>query len=128
MYKRQLSRLGFLVVFVLFVFPILPVAAGFFRSLMPLVAIDLFVRAIPLYISWRADCIFLDAGELSPQMVPLYTTLTAVLLWPLLALALRPELLSGPFWRRVIGGYTGVAVMFTCVASVWVFTHTGIFF
>lgn len=128
MRKQPFSRFGFLFLFLVFTFPVIPFLAGYFPPLGPLFAVDLFVRAVPLYLAWLADRAFLDAGELSPTLIPLWVLLTAMLLWPLAGMAARPQLLSVRRWRRIFAGYAVAALTLTCGASAWVFTHLGIFF
>lgn len=125
---NMLVRVALIVLFAVLTLPILPLVAVHVSALGLLLFADLALRAVPLYLAYCADQAFYDAGELSPELMPLWIILTGLLLWPLVALAIRPALWQSRSWRKALVGYVGAAVAGTVVAAFWVFTHLGAFF
>ena len=121
-------RIVLVVLFVLLTLPVLTHVGHSFRPLRWLMIADMGPRAAPLYLAWTADQMFYDGGELSPQLIPVWVGLTAVMLWPLLLLGIRPTLWTARAWRRGIMTYAVTACACTVVAGYWVFTHLGAFF
>lgn len=121
-------RIALIALFVVLTLPILPLVAVHVSALGGLLFADLALRAVPLYLAFCADQAFYDAGELSPELMPLWVVLTGLLLWPLVALAVWPALWASRSWRKALVGYAGAAVASTVVAAFWVFTHLGAFF
>lgn len=119
------TSLGLFCVLTLPVLTFLSLAVRTFAWLWPA---DTAVRAIPLYLAIWFDQLFYDGGELSEQLVPLWVLLTGLLLWPLLALGVRPTLWASRSWRRAMLGYGAAAIACTVSAAWWVFTHTGYLF
>lgn len=121
-------RTATIVVFVLFTLPILPTIGFKVNALRWMIFVDLFLRAVPLYLASFIDQILYDGGELSPGFIPLWTGMTGLLLSPILLLGIRPSLWESRPWRKAILRYSGVAFLGTVVAAFWVFTHLGVFF
>lgn len=122
------SRWMFLVLFGLFSLPCLTFVSLFIKSLSWLWFIDTTIRAVPLYAAIWFDALFYDGGELSPELIPLWVALTALILWPLLALGIRPLFWASPRWRRAIFVHAATAVVCTIPAAYWIFGHTGYLF
>jgi len=121
------GRIILLVVFLVTTIPVFPLLAAnvpFFRLFIPL---HMVVHAVPLCITAVIDAWFLDGGEVTPKLIPLWSALTGVMLWPLLALGLWPALWNSSGWRKAIVIYGAAAVLATIGAAYWVFTHSGIF-
>ncbi len=121
-------RIGLLAVFLCITLPVTPFLIAVFPTLQPLVAVHLAVHAVPLLVTAQIDSWLLDAGEVTPKLISLWSALTGVMLWPLLALSVRPALWDSPRWRKAILAYGAAAVLSTIAAAYWVFTHLGIFF
>lgn len=122
------GRTTMIVLFVLLTLPCLTYLSLSVRMLFWLWPVDTALRAVPLYLAILFDGAFLDGGELSPSLVPLWVAMTGLLLWPLLALGIRPVLWVSLKWRKVILGYGATAAVCTVAASCWIFTHTGYLF
>ncbi|NUM55478.1 MAG: hypothetical protein HUU46_17660 [Candidatus Hydrogenedentes bacterium] len=114
--------------FLLLTLPLLTILSLGVKWLALLWFVDTTVRAIPLYLAICFDGWFYDGGELSPAMIPVWVGLTGLLLWPLLALGIRPAAWASHRWRRTIVSYAVVAVLCTVPAAWWMFTHTGYLF
>jgi hypothetical protein len=121
-------RIVLLLMYLLITLPVLPVFAANVQFLRPLLAVDLSVRAVPLYITALVDARLLDAGEVTHELMPLWVGLTGVMLWPLLVLSIWPAMWDSRGWRRAIVTYGIVLLLATIGAAYWVFTHLGIFF
>lgn len=121
-------RVVLVTVYAVLSLPVIPLLAATFDGLKPLLVVDLSVRAIPLYITWLVDSVFLDGGEVTPHLMPLWVVLTGIMLWPLLVLGVRPHLWASGRWRRGMIVYAAMTLTATIVAGCWVFTHLGIFF
>jgi hypothetical protein len=121
-------RIGLLAAHAVLTLPVIPLLVVTINTLRPLLLVDLCVRAIPLYVTALFDRAFLDGGEVTPQLMPLWVVLTGIMLWPLLALGVRPQLWQSGKWRRRIGAYGFAVAAGTVAAASWVFTHLGIFF
>lgn len=119
------TSLGLFFVLTLPVLTFLSLAIGAFAWLWPA---DTAVRAVPLYLAIWVDHLFYDGGELSPELIPLWVLLTGLLLWPLLALGIRPMLWASRNWQKAMLGYGAAAIACTIPAAYWVFTHTGYLF
>ena len=129
MYRSEkATRWLSLTLFFLFTLPCLTLLSLSVRSLFWLWPVDTAVRAIPLYTAIWMDTLFHDGGELSPVFIPLWVALTGVLLWPLLALGIRPLLWASRSWRKAILTYTAAAAVCTVSAAWWIFAHTGYLF
>jgi hypothetical protein len=120
-------RIVLLSVYAVLTLPAIPLLA-MMANLKSLLLIDLSVRAVPLYLTWFVDSNFLDGGEVTPHLMPLWVLLTGVMLWPLLALGVRPRIWASNTWRRAMAAYGAVMLTATIGAVYWVFTHVGIFF
>lgn len=114
--------------FLLLTLPLLTWLSIGIGLLTPLWYVDTTIRAIPLYVAICIDWWFYDGGELSPELIGVWVALTGLLLWPLLALSIRPRLWMSFVWRRAFAGYTACAAVCTLFAAWWVFTHTGYLF
>ncbi len=128
---RTTARSARLIAFGLFLLLTLPVLTFISLSVNSLAAVlfvDTTVRAIPLLIAFGWDRLFLDGGELSPQLIPLWVGLTGLLLWPLFVYGVRPRIWLSSVWRKTIYTYAVVAVVCTVPAAWWLFTHTGYLF
>lgn len=121
-------RIALIVLFVVLTLPVLPLLAVNVPGLGVLLFADLSLRAVPLYLAYCADQVFYDAGELSPQLMPLWVVLTGLWMSPLLVLAVRPVLWSSRSWRKAFFTYCGAFIACTALAAYWVFTHLGAFF
>lgn len=126
--KRIGTRASLIGVFVFLTLPCLTYLAFFVPKMQWLLAVDMALRAVPLYLAVVADSLFADGGELSPAFIPLWVALTGLLLWPLLVLGVRPALWRSRLWRWTIEGYAAIAVVGTVMAASWIFTHMGYFF
>ncbi len=122
------ARIILLFLFAFLTLPCLTYVALFVPGLTPLLAVDMALRAVPLYAAVWVDHLFFDGGELTPRLIPFWVLLTGALLWPLLALGIRPALWRARGWRRGIAVYGACAIAATVVAATWVFTHMGFFF
>lgn len=122
------SRLILLVLYLVPTLPVLPMLLQLVPVLRYLLPVHLVVHALPLFVTAMIDARFLDGGEVTPELIPLWSALTGVMLWPLLALSLRPSLWASHGWRWGIGVYGVAAVVATIGAAYWVFTHLGVFF
>jgi len=121
-------RIALLAVFLYITLPMTPFLAASFPVLRSLLAVHLAVHALPLLLTAKIDSWLLDAGEVTPELIPLWSALTGVILWPLLALSIWPTLWDSRSWRKAIVIY-GIAVLLATIgAAYWVFTHSGIFF
>ncbi|MCL4691515.1 MAG: hypothetical protein KJ060_03280 [Candidatus Hydrogenedentes bacterium] len=121
-------RILLLLVFLFFTLPCLTYLALAFPGLRALLMVDMGLRAIPLFAAVQIDQVFLDGGELTPDLIPIWVLFTGLLLWPLLVLGIRPTLWSIRRWRRAVAAYSACAFAVTVVAAGWVFTHMGYFF
>jgi len=125
--SRLYLRIASVASFVLLTLPCLTLLAVNVKALRGiLLFVDMRLRALPLYLSWVVDRTFYDAGELSPEFVPLWVALTGIMLWPLLVLGLKPSLWRPLRW--VITGHCTVMFAGTIAAIYWMSTHTGVFF
>jgi len=124
----QYTRLIAVGLFLLMTLPVLTFVSLSARSLAPVWFVDTSVRAIPLVLAINWDRMFLDGGELSPSLIPLWVGLTGLLLWPLLAFGVRPRIWLSPAWRKTIYTYAVIAVVCTVPAAWWIFTHTSYLF
>lgn len=121
-------RILLLSAFLFFTLPCLTYLALAVPGLGVLLPVDMGLRAIPLFAAVQIDQAFLDGGELTPNLIPIWVLLTGVLLWPLLALGVRPVLWSVRRWRRAVVAYSACASLVTVVAAGWVFHNMGYFF
>lgn len=121
-------RIVLLVVFLYVTLPTTPLLVETFPALQPLVAVHLAVHAVPLFLTTQIDAWLQAAGELSPAWTPVWSILTGLMLWPLLALSMFPALWASKKWRTTIVAYGIVATLATIAAAWWVFTHLGRFF
>jgi hypothetical protein len=122
------SRIILIVLYLVFTLPLLPFLMAnvpAFRILMP---IHLALHALPLFITAVIDATFLDGGEVTPALIPLWSLLTGAMLWPLLVLSIWPAIWNSSGWRNAILAYGAVALLAMVAAGYWVFTHLGIFF
>ncbi len=122
------ARIALIALFVVLTLPIFPLLAVNVPGLGVLLFADLSLRSVPLYLAFWADRIFYDAGELSPELMPLWVVLTGLWMSPLVVLAVRPVLWARRTWRKAFVGYCVAFVACTGVAAYWVFTHLGVFF
>jgi len=122
------ARIVLLALFLFVTLPVTPLLVVSLPVLQPLLAVHLTVHAVPLFLTAVIDSWLLDAGEVTPELIPLWSVLTGVMLWPLLALSLWPALWDSNSWRKAILAYGVVALLATIGAAYWVFTHLGIFF
>ncbi len=121
-------RIVLIAAFVILTLPVFPMIGFSIKSMAWLIRVDLFVRAIPLYIAWWVDSTWYDAGELSPGFMPLWVALTAVMLWPMATGGVYSRVWESPVFRRIVYGYSCVVVAGTLAAASWIFSHTGVFF
>lgn len=121
-------RVILLFLFAFLTLPCLTYLAVSVPGLSPLLAVDMALRAVPLYAAVWVDHLFFDGGELTPVLVPVWVLLTGALLWPLLLMGIRPALWRVQGWRRGIAAYSACAAAATVAAASWVFTHMGYFF
>ena len=122
------TRLVLLAAFLVVTLPVTPLLVAMFPVLQPLLAVHLAVHAVPLFITALIDSAVLDGGEVTPELIPLWSALTGVMLWPLPALSFFPALWSSPGWRKAMLAYSLATVAATIGAAYWVFTHLGVFF
>jgi hypothetical protein len=122
------GRLILLALFLVPTLPVVPVLMQVVPGARLLAPVHLVVHALPLWATAMIDVQFLDGGEVTPNLIPLWSTLTGVMLWPLAALAIWPGLWQSRGWRRGIGVYGVVAALSTCGAAWWVFANLGRFF
>ncbi len=128
MNSMKATRWTSLGLFFLFTLPVLLFLSLSVRAFTLLWFVDTAVRAVPLYLAIWFDTLFYDGGELSEEFIPLWVALTGVLLWPLLAIGIKPMLWSSRRARRAILSYAAAAVVCTVPAAWWIFTHTGYLF
>ncbi|GMV92114.1 MAG: hypothetical protein AMXMBFR82_18920 [Candidatus Hydrogenedentota bacterium] len=121
-------RILLLISFLFFTLPCLTYLALSVPGLRALLMVDMGLRAIPLFAAVQIDQAFLDGGELTPNLIPVWVLLTGLLLWPLLVLGIRPSLWSIRRWRRAVAAYSVCAFAVTVAAAGWVFTHLAYFF
>lgn len=114
--------------FLLLTLPVLTFISLSVKAFAPVWFVDTAIRAIPIVVAIGWDKLFLDGGELSPSLVPLWVGLTGLLLWPLAAYGVRPRIWLSPVWRRAIFTYATIALVCTIPAAWWIFTHTGYLF
>lgn len=122
------TRIVLLALFLYITLPVTPLLVAIFPALQPLVAVHMAVHAVPLFVTAKIDLWLLDAGEVTPELMPLWSALTGVMLWPLLVLSIWPTLWDSRSWRKAIAIYGIVALLATVGAAYWVFTHLGVFF
>ena len=82
-------RVVLVALFLVLSLPVLTYIGIIVRPLSWVLAVDMGLRAVPLYLAYTADQMFYDGGELSPQLLPVWVVLTAVMLWPTSTLAVR---------------------------------------
>ncbi|GMV99895.1 MAG: hypothetical protein AMXMBFR84_10340 [Candidatus Hydrogenedentota bacterium] len=125
---RKPARISILVLYALLALPVLPILGMTVKALFWLVPIDMFVRAVPLYLTFLLDRQFGDGGEVTAEWMPFWVIGTAVMLWPMIALGVRPGWWQFRAMRRAVAGYSASAFAVTCASAYWVFTHMGVFF
>lgn len=121
-------RILLLIAFLFFTLPCLTYLALAVPGLGVLLSVDMGLRAVPLFAAVQIDQAFLDGGELTPDLVPIWVLFTGALLWPLLVLSIRPTLWSMRRWRRAVAVYSVCAFAVTVAAAGWIFTHMAYFF
>ncbi len=121
-------RILLLIAFLFFTLPCLTYLALSVPGLGILLSVDMGLRAVPLFAAVQIDQTFLDGGELTPNLIPVWVLLTGLLLWPLLVIGIRSSLWSMRRWRRAVAVYSACAFAVTVAAAGWVFTHMTYFF
>lgn len=91
------------------------------------VFLDFGLRALPLYLTVRIDRAFYDGGELSPELMPFWIILTAIMLSPMLLVSARPSVWNNQLGRRAIMLYACTVCLLTAIAASWVYRHLGVF-
>lgn len=114
--------------FLLLTLPLLTAISLSVKALAPLWFADTAMRAIPLYLAICFDGWFYDGGELSEELIPVWVAMTGLLLWPLLAIGIRPSIWRSSRWCYAVVAYAGCAIACTIPAAWWMFTHTGYLF